>query len=90
MVGIVRSLINNYIYFGSDLAVGNWNIIRAIIEESLNKFFNVNLYIVEYKKQSINISNANDINTLTEFKNVLKNIFLNILIIFLMKILLKN
>ena len=51
MVGIVRSLINNYIYFGSALAVGNWNIIRTIIEESLNKFFNVNLYTVEYKKQ---------------------------------------
>ncbi len=50
MVGIVRSLINNLQYFGSALAVGNWNIIRTIIEESLNKFFNVNLYTVEYKK----------------------------------------
>ena len=50
MVGIVRSLINNYIHFGSALAGGNWNIIRTIIEESLNKFSNVNLYIVEYKK----------------------------------------
>ena len=37
-------------YFGSALAGGNWNIIRTIIEESLNKFSNVNLYIVEYKK----------------------------------------
>ena len=37
-------------YFGSALAGGNWNIIRTIIEETLTKFSNVTLYIVEYKK----------------------------------------